>query len=243
VQLDKSGEGVRALQNALPAARSGTLWGGETAAANDGGQSGVTDTFIDGFWYLDQLGQFAALNVSVFLRQVFVAGGGYPLVEVNESDASAPLLPLPDYYVALLHKRLLGTRVLKMTSSASNVRAYAHCARSPSKGVAIAFLNIALNVTATVTPPPQLRSATARREFYLLSAGAPIAGAKNALQSREVKLNGVALALVPGASASSAATLPPIVGQNESAAGTFDLPPSTYGFVHFPDARIPACAE
>ena len=67
--------------------------------------------------------------------------------------------------------------------------------------------------------------------------------AENSLQSREVKLNGVVLALVPGSSASSAAALPPIVGQHESAAGTFDLPPSTYGFVHFPDARIPACAE
>ena len=158
---------MRALQKALPAARSGTLWGGETAAANCGGQSGVTDTFIDGFWYLDQLGQFAQLNVSVFLRQAFVAGGDYPLVEVNKSDASAPLLPLPDYYVALLHKRLMGTRVLKMSSSASNVRAYAHCARSPSKGVAIAYLNIALNVTASVTPPLQLQNASAQREMYV----------------------------------------------------------------------------
>ena len=25
----------------------------------------ITDTFIDGFWYLDQLGQLAALNVQV----------------------------------------------------------------------------------------------------------------------------------------------------------------------------------
>ena len=62
--LDKCGDGVRALWRALEHVRSPSspssssspsVWAGETAAANNGGQSGVTDTYIDSFWYLDQL--------------------------------------------------------------------------------------------------------------------------------------------------------------------------------------------
>ena len=44
---------------------------GETAAANNGGQSGITDTYIDGFWFLYQLGVFARLGVSQHYRQCF----------------------------------------------------------------------------------------------------------------------------------------------------------------------------
>ena len=69
--LDHAHVGASALtQLARKHGVEGRLWAGETAAANDGGQSGVTDTFIDGFWYMDQLGTLAALNVSVFQRQV-----------------------------------------------------------------------------------------------------------------------------------------------------------------------------
>ena len=116
--LDKSGAGVRALTESLAAVLPvghAPLWGGETAAANNGGQSGelpssevvtpplhhryteacahhraftprpagLTDTFVDSFWYLDQLGQHAASgSVSLFLRQCLLARGGYPLVEL-----------------------------------------------------------------------------------------------------------------------------------------------------------------
>ena len=99
--LNRCGEGVRALQEVIPLSKRGRLWAGETAAANQGGRSGITDTYIDGFWYLDQLGQLAALNVSVFLRQTMVSHGGYPLAELVDTS----LRPLPDYWVALLHKK------------------------------------------------------------------------------------------------------------------------------------------
>lgn len=63
--LNKSGNGAAALAG-LDAVRAaagagGRLWAGETAAANDGGQTGITDSYIDGFWYLDQV-----LTKSVF---------------------------------------------------------------------------------------------------------------------------------------------------------------------------------
>ena len=80
----------------------GRLWAGETAAANSGGQTGVTDTYIDGFWYMDQLGTLAALNVTVFQRQVFVSTHGYPMVLQQGGNN---YLPLPDC------KRALAARI------------------------------------------------------------------------------------------------------------------------------------
>ena len=63
-------------------------------------------------------------------------------------------LPLPDYWVALLHKRLMGQRVLRVSSSAQSLRAYAHCAApSVCDGcLALALINIGAK-TAHVQPP------------------------------------------------------------------------------------------
>lgn len=75
--------------------------------------------------YLDQLGALAAHNVSVFQRQVLVHTKGYPLIR----SVAGSLLPLPDYWVALFNKRLMGRGVLAAASSDPLLRAYAHCAR------------------------------------------------------------------------------------------------------------------
>ena len=101
---------------------AGRLWAGETASANDGGQAGITDTYIDGFWYLDQLGTLAALNVSVFQRQVLVSAHGYPMVLDQGASKTPQYLPLPDYWIALLHKNLAGQKVLGAASSSPHVR-------------------------------------------------------------------------------------------------------------------------
>eukprot|EP00040_Diaphanoeca_grandis_P014612 m.74242 g.74242 ORF g.74242 m.74242 type:complete len:604 (+) comp24640_c0_seq2:80-1891(+) len=240
--LDKCGEGVRALQSKLEFSQRSSLWAGETAAANQGGQSGITDTYIDGFWYLDQLGQFAALNVSVFLRQTMISGSGYPLVETT---AGTDPKPLPDYYIALLHKRLMGTTVLEITSDAVDIRVYAHCGVG-NKGVTLAFLNIALATNVSITLPPALAAAPTRVE-YMLTAGAPIPGAKSPLQSRDVKLNGRTLALVPASNPDDPPSLPDtsgkVVPQSTTVGDAVTLVFSTasYGFLQFPDAVVAGC--
>ncbi|KAL1525315.1 hypothetical protein AB1Y20_020176 [Prymnesium parvum] len=188
-QLDRAGQGAKNLRAALKTLPDAPpLWVGESAAANNGGQSGITDTFVDVFWYLDQLGSLAALNVSVFLRQTLLSRGGYPLIELShtEGEPSRPTVtPLPDYWVALLHKRLMGERVLNTTSSARNVRLYAHCGKPG--GVSVAFLNIA-DLEVTLTLPIVL--ARSPRVDFILTAGKPIEGAVDQLQSKEVLLNG-----------------------------------------------------
>eukprot|EP01065_Artemidia_motanka_P016799 TRINITY_DN203_c0_g1_i2.p1 TRINITY_DN203_c0_g1~~TRINITY_DN203_c0_g1_i2.p1 ORF type:complete len:456 (+),score=152.11 TRINITY_DN203_c0_g1_i2:107-1369(+) len=60
-RLDKSYTGGVIATGIVGKTAPGTdVWAGETAAAYDGGLSGVTDTYVDGFWYLDQRGAAAA---------------------------------------------------------------------------------------------------------------------------------------------------------------------------------------
>lgn len=39
------------------------------------------------------------------------------------------LNPLPDYWLSLLYKRLVGQRALAVTSTDTSVRVYSHCTR------------------------------------------------------------------------------------------------------------------
>ena len=77
--------------------------------------------------------------------QVLVSSHGYPMVLQLPSGSSSSggggggggiggYLPLPDYWIALLHKKLLGQRVLSVKSSSQYLRAYAHCARPAGGG-------------------------------------------------------------------------------------------------------------
>ena len=150
--------------------------------------------------------------------------------------------------VALLHKRLMAATVLNISSSAENVRVYAHCARGG--GVAVAFLSLGLNNSVTATLPASLAAAPTREEF-IMTAGAPLPGAKSALQSKSVLLNGKVMELIPpgGASGPPVPRLPLFAGKlvKQCAAPghplTIVLPPSSYGFLRFAGAKVRACAQ
>ena len=171
--------------------------GGETAAANNGGRTNVTDTFLNSFWYADQLGQLASTGVKVFQRQVLIAEGGYPLINAN---ADGSFTPLPDFWLALLFRRIMGTRVLSAAPAAGSksLRAYCHCAAGGGGGVALLLINLGadtLNVSAAVASGQAL---TAAREEWVLGAGDQPVGADSRLQTRQVTLNGAPLAVLPG---------------------------------------------
>jgi heparanase 1 len=260
--LNKAGLGGQALAAIVekhhggePSSTRPQLWAGETASANDGGQSGVTDTYIDGFWYLDQLGSLAAANVSVFQRQVLLSSGGYPMVEgalarsgsVNSSASGsggvvAALTPLPDYYIALLHKRVMGQKVLRASSTSAGIRAYCHCAAAFAEGaqpgaVAVALLNIG-SAPVTVSLGQSSGSDTSQslpRVEYILTAGEKGSSDwPNPLQSKQTLLNGELLEL-------HGSTLPALVGHAAAAGTPFVMPPTSYGFVVLPTAKAAAC--
>eukprot|EP00966_Prymnesium_polylepis_P260042 6006837-Prymnesium_polylepis.1 len=137
----------------------------------------------------------------------------------------------------------MGQTVLNATSSASNVRLYAHCGRTG--GVSVAYLNLAQFDVSLALPKPL--SAAARDE-YILTAGTPIDGAANPLQSKEAMLNGKKIALQPSGAALADSgrgdeppKLPPLEGRSVPAGGPASLPANSLGFLHFPDVHLAAC--
>lgn len=66
-------------------------WVGESGGAYNSGGKDVSHTFVNGFWYLDQLGMTSTFNHKVYCRQALI-GGNYALLNTTS------FIPNPDYY-------------------------------------------------------------------------------------------------------------------------------------------------
>ncbi|KAL4309260.1 hypothetical protein GQ457_01G017370 [Hibiscus cannabinus] len=98
-------------------------WVSESGGAFNSGSKDVSPIFVDGFWYLDQMGMTATYDQKVFCRQDLI-GGNYGLLNATT------FIPNPDYYVALLWHRLMGSIVVAVTKeSYPDLRLYAHCVK------------------------------------------------------------------------------------------------------------------
>ncbi|MCO5566701.1 hypothetical protein L7F22_020379 [Adiantum nelumboides] len=118
-------------------------WVGESGGAYNSGQHLVTDAFVSGFWYLDQMAMAASYGTKAYCWQSLV-GGNYGLLNTTTFQ------PNPDYYGALLWHRLMGTKVLDTQVMASPLlRAYAHCGKG-TEGVALLLLNFSPNTAYEV---------------------------------------------------------------------------------------------
>ena len=82
------------------------FWNTETADTACGGNRWGR-TFIDTFRYLDQLGRLAKQEVHVVAHNTLVASD-YGLLD------ESTLTPRPNYWAALLWRRLMGTTVLRI---------------------------------------------------------------------------------------------------------------------------------
>src|SRR5271155_1165528 len=96
------------------------LWLTETADAACGGNPWAS-TFLDSFRYLDQLGRLAKQGVQVVMHNT-LAASDYGLLDQKT------LKPRPNYWGALLWRRLMGTTVLDSgVEIAEGRHVYAHC--------------------------------------------------------------------------------------------------------------------
>ncbi|KAF9667674.1 hypothetical protein SADUNF_Sadunf15G0048200 [Salix dunnii] len=124
-----------------------SAWVGESGGAYNSGGRHVSDTFVNSFWYLDQLGMASRYNTKVYCRQTLV-GGNYGLLNTTT------LVPNPDYYrqvhktpftlleYALLWHRLMGKGVLAVGSNALPfLRSYAHCSKGRA-GITLLLINL-----------------------------------------------------------------------------------------------------
>ncbi|PPR84906.1 hypothetical protein GOBAR_AA35809 [Gossypium barbadense] len=119
-------------------------WVSEYGRALHGGAKDLSPTFVDGYWYLDQLGMASTYNHKVFCRQTLI-DGNYALLNTTTS------IPNLDYYCALLWHLLLGSTVLAVTQlSNPNLSVYAHCVKKKT-GISIIFINMSKDSSFNVT--------------------------------------------------------------------------------------------
>ncbi|XP_062290311.1 heparanase [Scomber scombrus] len=206
-----------------------SVWLGETSSAYGGGALGLSDTFVAGFMWLDKLGLAARLGLDVVMRQVFVGSGSYHLVDEN-------LDPLPDYWLSLLYKRLVGPEVLKIEAfslgRSKRVRLYLHCANRKSyRDGAVTLVSMNLNEKPARICVPALTSSSTVEAFVLQSEQPGEEG----LYSRSVRLNGETLKMVDDE------TLPDLKGVRLPAAEHLQLPAYSLAFFVLTEAQAAAC--
>jgi hypothetical protein len=193
------------------------LWLTETGEAACGGDPWAA-TFIDSFRYLNQLGSLARRNVKVVIHNT-LAASDYALIDEDT------LTPRPNYWAALLWRKLMGTTVLNPDPttgpSSPPVYIYAHCLRNHPGGVALLAINADRNAAHEITLPQA-------SERYVLSS--------DNLTSSQVSLNGVDLTLT------STRNLPQITG-TPTPAGTLTLAPTTITFFGVDKANNSACRK
>jgi heparanase 1 len=203
------------------------IWLGETGNAQCGGEPGVSDTYVAGFWWLDELARVARRGQRVVVRQT-LSGSDYGLID------DATLVPRPDYWTSLLWRTLVGARVLDASSGGdAALRLYVHCTRAGAPDAASGA------VTLVVANLDRSRAAELvldamggdRADVYALTA--------DDLASTSVALNGTTL--VAGADGSPPPLTPSAVTR---ASGSLRVafPPASYGFVVIPGAGAAACA-
>jgi heparanase len=188
------------------------LWITETAAAYCGGNPWDA-TFLDSFRYLDQIGRMARHGVQVVMHNT-LAASDYGLLDERN------FAPRPDYWAALLWRRLMGTIVLDPGGTETpGLHLYAHCLRDKAGGVALLAINTDRAASATLELP-----APASR--YALTAAH--------LTDASVRLNGHGLKL------GAHDELPPLEA-TPIPPGRLDLAPASITFLAIPDAANPAC--
>ncbi|XP_047424991.1 heparanase isoform X4 [Mugil cephalus] len=215
------------LQTVQQVSPGKSVWLGETSSAYGGGALGLSDTFVAGFMWLDKLGLAARLGLDVVMRQVFIGSGSYHLVDNN-------LDPLPDYWLSVLYKRLVGPEVLnvqEVSGPDKRVRVYLHCTNKKSyRSGAVTLMSLNLSPTPATVSVPVLASSSV--DAFVLESDQP---GEDGLTSRSVKLNGDVLKMVDDK------TLPDLRGRRLPPHQHLQLPGFSLAFFVHPDAGAAAC--
>jgi hypothetical protein len=188
------------------------IWLTETADAACGGNR-WSAAFLDTFRYLDQLGRLAKAGVQVVMHNT-LAASDYGLLDERT------LAPRPNYWGALLWRRLMGAIVLDSAVPIDQgLHVYAHCQRGAPGGVTLLLVNTDGIASRSLT-------LTSASERHTLDA--------TRLRGTIVQLNGTTLAL------DDMGELPSIEGL-PTPAGTLTFAPATITFLTIATAGNRAC--
>src|SRR5580692_11224827 len=189
-----------------------SLWIRETADAACGGNPWAS-TFLDTFRYLVQHASLAQRGVKVIMHNT-LASSDYGLLDENT------FAPRPNYWAALLWRRLMGATVLDPhTSPIPNVYVYAHCLQNHPGGVTLLVINADRLQVHEITLPSDA-------ERYTLTA--------KRLQDTSVQLNGKTLQL------NRDGDMPQFLGQS-TRAGHISFAPTSITFLEIAKADNSNC--
>jgi hypothetical protein len=187
------------------------LWVTETADAGCGGNPWAS-TFLDTLRYLNQQGRLAQQGVQMIAHNT-LAASDYGLLDEKT------FMPRPNYWGAVLWRRLMGNIVLKPGPvREDDLYLYAHCMRDRSGGVTVLAINAG--------PTARDLDAPIAGERYTLTA--------KELESKVVQLNGREI------EAGGDGALPQLAGA-PIRAGRLALAPASITFVAFANAGNRAC--
>jgi heparanase len=183
------------------------VWITETAEAAGGGDP-FSATYLDCFRYLYQMGSLAKKGVQVIMHNT-LAASEYSLIDQDTH------LPKPNYWCALLWKKLMGTAVLDAGSNSQpGVYLFAHNTPGTTGGVTLLVINTNKTTPVTIHIPNDATQ-------YTLTA--------DTLEGEQVKLNGGLLKLTANDE------LPEIKGKSVKPANVL-LPATSISFFTFADA-------
>ncbi len=189
-----------------------SLWITETADAACGGNPWAS-SFLDTFRYLIQHASLARGGVKVIMHNT-LASSDYGLLD------ESTFAPRPNYWAALLWRRLMGTTVLDPgPPPAPDVYFYAHRLRNQPGGVMLLVINANQQRAQDITLPSDA-------ERYTLTA--------NQLQDTSVQLNGSTLQL------NSDGDLPQLSGE-PTRAGRVSFAPASITFLTISNASNSSC--
>lgn len=228
-------------------------WIGESGGAYNSGGLHVSDTFVNSFWYLDQLAMAAKYHTEVYCRQSLI-GGNYGLLN------KTTFVPNPDYYSALLWHRLMGTGVLDVEriNAGPHLRSYAHCSKGKA-GITLLLINLSnqtefqlkvhniLNLNLPTTKPPKNESFTHRLKSTFSWVGSKSTDEKlpreeyhltpqdGNIRSKTMLLNGVPLELT------ETGDIPDLKPAMVDVNSPICIAPLTIKFIQFPNFDACGC--
>jgi heparanase 1 len=131
--LSKTEEGLRYYEGLRDKYTPGIpIWLTETAESACGGNPWAA-TYLDTFRYLEQLGRLAKKGVKVVMHNT-LARSEYALLDNDNHE------PRPNYWVALLWNRLMGTKVYDAGVVTPGVDVFAHNLKNSSEGMAVLII-------------------------------------------------------------------------------------------------------
>uniref|UniRef100_H3A912 Heparanase 2 (inactive) n=1 Tax=Latimeria chalumnae TaxID=7897 RepID=H3A912_LATCH len=214
------------------------VWLGGVGPAWAGGTNNLSDTYAAGFLWLNTLGMAAKQGIDVVIRHSFFDHGYNHLVDQNFN-------PLPDYWLSLLYKRLVGPKVLAVHVAGvqrkphpgrvirDKLRIYAHCtsfheSHSYVRGsITIYIINLHRS-RKKIKLTGSLRDKTVHQ--YLLRPYGT-----EGLQAKLVQLNGQPLLLADNE------TFPEYKAKVVRPGRTLVMPPLTIGFYVVKNMNAIAC--